>query len=76
MDGSIGYLYCPKGVGFDAEKWVCTALMTGFRIELQDDGHLMLDVSEADETDAILLMGWLGQSHEAVGQYLRGISVQ
>lgn len=55
---------------FDPAKWVSAALQHGLRLELRPDGWLVVDVMDAEELDAMLFMGWLGDHHEELALYL------
>ena len=64
------YLYETEGHPFDPEKWVTAALVAGLKLELRSDGWLVVDVMDAEASDAILVMGWLGDNHEELALYL------
>ncbi|MDJ0948279.1 MAG: hypothetical protein QNJ94_05095 [Alphaproteobacteria bacterium] len=67
-------LYEQEGLPFDPEKWVTAALMAGLKLELRPDGWLVVDVMDAETSDAILLMGWLGENHEELALYLANMA--
>ncbi len=64
------YLYETEGVSFDPEKWVTAALVAGLKLELRSEGWWVVDGMDAEASDAILLMGWLGDNHEELALYL------
>lgn len=64
------HLYEMEGLSFDPEKWLTAALMAGLKLELREDGWLVVDVMDAEASDAILLMGWLGDNHEELATFI------